>query len=192
MNLALFDFDGTLTSKDSLAEFLKFSVDKPTYYKNMFLFLPTFILYKLKIVPNNIAKQKLFKQFFYGMKQDDFKQIAQEYSNNELQDIILDDRIKLLKEHQKNGDRIIIVSASMKCWLEPWCEAQKVELLSTRLEFIDGKFTGKFETANCYGIEKENRVREHLELEEFDKIYAYGDSAGDDAMLALADISKRF
>jgi phosphoserine phosphatase len=42
MTLALFDFDGTLTTKDSLEEFVKFAVGKPSYYFKLALFSPIF------------------------------------------------------------------------------------------------------------------------------------------------------
>jgi HAD superfamily phosphoserine phosphatase-like hydrolase len=91
--------------------------------------------------------------------------------------------------HQKEGHRIVIVSASMKCWLDAWCKNNHIELISTKLEVIDGKLSGKFATKNCHGIEKANRIREMFDLGNYDHIYAYGDSSGDREMLALADES---
>jgi len=192
MNLALFDFDGTLTSKDSLGEFLKYSVPREEYLIKMFKFMPYFILYKLQLVPNDISKQRLFSLFYKDMDELTFKEIALNYSLKELDKIILADRLKLLQKHQLDGDRVIIVSASMKCWLQPWCEKNKIELLSTELEFINSKFTGKFLTKNCYGEEKANRIKNLLNLDEYDTIYSYGDSAGDNAMLGLADKATRY
>jgi len=192
MNLALFDFDGTLTSKDSLGEFLKYSVPRDTYLLKMFKFLPDFILYKLKLIRNDISKQNLFALFYTGIDESEFRKTALEFSLNEIDKIIRKDRLELLKKHQQNGDRVIIVSASMKCWLQPWCDKNNIELLSTQLEFIDSKFTGKFLTPNCYGDEKANRINQHININDYDTIYAYGDSAGDDAMLALADEAVRY
>ncbi|MEA2019179.1 MAG: HAD family hydrolase [Campylobacterota bacterium] len=186
MNLVLFDFDGTLTTKDSLDEFLKYSVGMKKYMFNMLIFLPIFILYKLKLIKNNIAKEKLFKLFFYGIDEMKFKNMAKKYSLEKLDLILNDDRLSILKQHQKNNDRVVIVSASIECWLKPWCEKHNVELLSTKLKFIDNKFTGKFSTKNCYGNEKVNRIKNYLNISEYDTIYAYGDSAGDYKMLELA------
>jgi phosphatidylglycerophosphatase C len=51
------------------------------------------------------------------------------------------------------------------------------------------QFTGSLVGANCRGPEKERRLREWLDGEGFGSyvLYAYGDSAGDDQMLAMAD-----
>jgi len=192
VNLALFDFDGTLTSKDSLGEFLKYSVSRDKYIMHMLKFLPSFTLYKLKLLRNDISKQRLFEIFYTGMDESEFKKIAKNYSLKELDKIIFKDSFALLKQHQQNGDRVIIVSASMKCWIEPWCKKNNIELLSTELEFRNSKVTGRFSTPNCYNKEKVNRIKKHLHIEEYEKIYAYGDSEGDEAMLALADEATRY
>jgi HAD superfamily hydrolase (TIGR01490 family) len=187
MNLALFDFDGTLTSKDSLDEFLKHSVSPKKYLINMLKFVPYFILWKTKLMHNGTAKEHLFRIFFKGVDEKNFKAIAKNYSLTKLDSIMREDRMKLLNEHKNNGDRVVIVSASMQSWIQPWCDKNDIELLSTQLEFKDGKFTGKFATPNCHGTEKENRIRELLHVQDYETIYAYGDSSGDTQMLAMAD-----
>ena len=59
-----------------------------------------------------------------------------------------------------------------------------------QLEVKDGLITGKIKGINCYGPEKESRIRAAYMLKDFDEILAYGDSEGDREMLALA--SKKF
>ena len=192
MNLALFDFDGTLSSKDSLGKFLKYASDKNSYFLNMARFLPYFTLWQLRIISNSQAKEHLFKLFFKGMDEEVFKQKAKEFSLQKLDTIINKERLQILKKHQANGDRVVIVSASMECWLKPWCQREEIELLSTRLKFKDGAFSGSFATKNCHGIEKTRRIKEHLDINQYETIYAYGDSSGDKEMLALAHKSVRF
>lgn len=192
MNLALFDFDGTLSSKDSLGEFLKYASDKNSYFLKMARFLPYFALWQLRIISNSQAKEHLFKLFFKGMHEEVFKQKAEEFSLQKLDTIINKERLQILKKHQANGDRVVIVSASMECWLKPWCQREEIELLSTRLKFEDGAFSGSFATKNCHGAEKARRIQEHLDIKQYETIYAYGDSSGDKEMLALAHKSVRF
>ncbi|QOY53734.1 HAD-IB family hydrolase [Candidatus Sulfurimonas marisnigri] len=187
MTLALFDFDGTLTSKDSLGEFLKYSVSREKYIINMLKFTPYFILWQLKLMRNDIAKQKLFKLFYDEIDEEVFKELATKFSLKKIDTIIRKERLEILKNHQANGDRVVIVSASVQCWIQPWCDKNNIELLSTQLEFKNKKFTGRFLTKNCHGIEKENRIRELLHVEDYETVYAYGDSSGDTQMLALAD-----
>ena len=187
MRLALFDFDGTLTTKDSLEEFLIFYAGKRSYYLKLILFSPIFLMYKLKIMHNSKAKEMLFRLFFSAIKEQAFRDLALRFSNSELDTILRDDIYKKFLSHIREGDRVIIVSASMKCWLEPWATRHKVELLCTELEFIDGEFSGHFSSKNCHGDEKLRRVKEILSLDDYEEIFTYGDSSGDDAILAIAD-----
>lgn len=192
MNLALFDFDGTLTTKDSLDEFLKYSVSRKKYFISMFKFIPYFAFWQLKLMNNGIAKEHLFRIFFKGADEDLLRAKAKKFSLNRLDAIINKQRMAILKKHQDKGDRVVIVSASMQCWLQPWCDKNNIELLCTQLKFQNKTFSGRFLTPNCHGKEKVNRIKELLHIEDYETIYAYGDSSGDTEMLAMADKAVRY
>lgn len=189
MNLVLFDFDGTLTSKDSLPGFIQYAVGKPAYYFGLSLMSPILLAYFSGLIPNDIAKQKLMARYFKGWSFDRFRQVARDYSHSEIDKIIRQQAIEKLNWHQQKGDRVIVVSASMEDWLKPWCDNKGVELLATRLVTENGLLTGKFATPNCHGEEKVNRIKALLNLSDYDRIFAYGDSSGDTEMLAIADES---
>ncbi len=186
MTLALFDFDGTLTTKDSLGEFIKYVVGKKRYFLTLIKFTPIFILWQLKIVRNYRAKKILMRMFFKDFDEKIFRELGKKFSLEEIDSMLRQNTYERFKEHIKNGDRVIIVSASMKCWLEEWTQKEGVELLSTELLFENEKYSGKFLTRNCHGVEKYNRIKEHLSLDDYSTIYAYGDSSGDTQMLSLA------
>ena len=92
-----------------------------------------------------------------------------------------------MRWHQQEGHRVVVVSAMFKLVLQDWCAANHVELLATGLETKKDRLTGNFSTKNCYGEEKADRVRKAGLLYSNPYIYAYGDSEGDKALLALAD-----
>ena len=188
-NLCLFDFDGTITTKDSLLDFIQYAVGKTNYYMGLFKLSPMLIVYILKLIPNNIAKEKLIAHFFKGWDAEQFQKIAEQYSLEQIDKITRPKAMVKIAWHQEQGHKIILVSASIECWLKPWCDKNNICLFSTKLEIKENKLTGKFSTKNCYGIEKANRVNEAYDLSEYDHIYAYGDSRGDKELLALADES---
>jgi len=191
VRLVLFDFDGTLTTKDSLGEFIKFAVGKPIYYFKLALFSPIFFLYKTKLMDNSYAKELLFRLYFNKIEEVKFKAIAKKYGETAINDILRDNIYKKFLKHIEDGDKILLVSASMRCWLEPWAKKYNVDLLCTELAFKDGKFSGHFATKNCHGKEKLLRIEKHLKLSDYTEIYAYGDSSGDDYMFEVADIKIR-
>jgi phosphatidylglycerophosphatase C len=187
--LALFDFDGTITTKDSLADFITFAVGKSQYYIGLFILSPVLLAYALKLIPNHIAKEKLTTHFFKDWDADQFMKLANDYAQTQIDKITRPRAIEKIRWHQNQGHKVVIVSASMESWIKGWCEKNNVELIATKLEIRNNKLTGKFATKNCHGIEKANRVREIYDLNQYDHIYAYGDSHGDKELMKLANQS---
>jgi len=186
-SLALFDFDGTITRKDSLAEFVAFGVGKARFILGLILLAPVLVAYKLGFVSNHAAKRRLLAHFFGGWDADRFRALAQRYAVERIDLIVRPLAMDKIAAHRGQGHRVAVVSASMESWLKAWCDKHGLDLIATRLEVRDRKLTGEFATPNCYGPEKERRVRERYDLDAFDVVYAYGDSRGDREMLALAD-----
>jgi HAD superfamily hydrolase (TIGR01490 family) len=189
LKLALCDFDGIITVADSLIKFIRFVVGDVKFMIGMIVLTPMLILYKLKIIPNYKAKQYMLSYFFKGMSIEKFQQVAKEYSLKHIDTILRPQAMEKIAWHKEQGHKIVIVSASIECWLKPWCDKNKLELIATKLQIQDGIVTGKFLTKNCYGIEKANRVKEQYNLDDYNYIYAYGDSSGDKELLELADES---
>lgn len=185
--IAFFDFDGTITTDDSLLKFIRFVVGDRRFLIGLITLSPMLILYKLKFIPNYKAKQYLLSWYFKGMKKEDFFDVACKYSLYHIDKILRNKAIEKITWHKKEGHKVVIVSASIDCWLRPWCEKNSLELIATKLEMKDGIVTGNLLTKNCYGQEKVNRIKEKYNLKEFEYIYAYGDSSGDKEMLQLAN-----
>jgi len=184
--LAVFDFDGTITRKDSLLEFIKFYRGRYGFYCGLVLLSPILLLYVVKIIPNWRAKEIVLSYFFRNEKDEIFSHKCKMFAENILPSLVKSSALQAIQKHQSNGDRIVVVSASSEHWLAYWCEEHGLELIGTQLEVIDKRITGKIKGANCYGEEKKNRLEAYLDLQEYTEIYVYGDSNGDKDILALA------
>ncbi len=189
MILSLFDFDGTITTDDSLIKFIRYSVGDIKTAWGMLLLSPMLITYKLKLIPNYKAKQWMLSYFFKGMDEQRFQKVTKEYSLKHIDSILRPKAIEKIAWHKEQGHTIVIVSASIECWLKPWCDKNGLDLIATKIEMKDGIVTGKLLTKNCYGIEKVNRINVEYNLSDYDYIYAYGDSRGDKELLELASES---
>lgn len=187
--LALFDFDGTISRGDSQSKFMRYAVSKPKFIFGVIFSLHILIRYFLKMISNDKVKVYFLALFFRGMKIEEFDRLAKSYSINEVNKHIFTDAQKKLAEHKRNGDDIVIVSASLENWLRPWCEENGFDLIATQIEVADGLITGKLASGNCYGEQKVKRIKELYNLDEYEYIYAYGNSRGDREMLELADES---
>jgi phosphatidylglycerophosphatase C len=185
--LALFDFDGTITTKDTLFELIKFQKGSMAFYLAMIWISPILILFKIKLISNTRAKEFVLSFFFANQSQSSFQQMCDQFISKALPSMLREEAIKKIKDHLRNNDRVVVVSASAYNWVEGWCQSMNIELVATRLETKSEMITGKLESLNCNGAEKVNRIRGHLNLTDFSPIYAYGNSSGDKPMLALAD-----
>ena len=78
--IAFFDFDGTITKKDTLLEFIKFTKGSFGFYLGFLLNLPYLFAYKLKIISNQSAKEKVLRFFFHGIAIEEFNRRCQEFA----------------------------------------------------------------------------------------------------------------
>jgi HAD superfamily phosphoserine phosphatase-like hydrolase len=88
--------------------------------------------------------------------------------------------------HKARGDRVVIVSAGLDVYFEPWGRAHGVDVICATLEVHGGRCTGRYVRGDCCGAEKARRVRERYPLGEYDTVHAYGDTEEDLEMLAMA------
>lgn len=184
--LALFDFDGTITSKDTFIELLKYHKGIAFFILAVVLFSPILILYKLKLVSNTKAKQLLFSFYFKNMPLAEFESLCCAFTNDVVNFIIKPKALTKIQEHQQKGDHVIVVSAGIYQTIFHWTKTQSIELIATEPEIVNGLLTGFFSTPNCYGKEKVNRIEKKIDLKRYREIVAYGDSAGDKEMLGIA------
>jgi len=138
--IVVYDFDKTLTYKDTLfGFFLEFSKNP---FKIFFYFC-LMVCAKLKLISNDILKRWGVKLFLKGVSKDTIEKKAHIYAK----------KIKtnsLYKEIDLK-DRVFIVSASFQEYLKPLF-SKDVSIIASRLDYADGKVVGLL--FNCYGKNK--------------------------------------
>jgi HAD superfamily hydrolase (TIGR01490 family) len=186
--IAVFDFDGTITRKDTLIEFIKFTRGKRRFYGGFLLFSPLLIAMKLRLLPNWKVKQQLFSYFYIGISAWNFDKWGIEFSAM-IDKILRPKTMEILKLHKKNGNKTIIISASIENWIKPWAAKTGIDMvLSTQIEIDSNRLlTGKFLTKNCYGQEKVKRLLEMFPNRSNYKLVVYGNSRGDRELIDFAD-----
>ena len=180
------DFDGTLTTKDTLIEFIRYACGTGAFVKGFLSYAHLLVLMKLGLYPNWKAKQKVFSYFFEGMKIEEFDGLCQRFAKDN-QHLLRPKGIEAIQQALDKGAEVLIVSASIDNWVQPFFA--EVKVLGTQVEVIDGKLSGRFLTKNCYGQEKVNRILALFPNRSEYHLTAYGDSRGDKELLAFADES---
>jgi HAD superfamily hydrolase (TIGR01490 family) len=187
--VAAFDFDGTLTYRDSLLPFAIFVRGKLRSTAYLTLELPRLAGFVLKFVPRQIAKEALLKRFFGGEHIETLRKWGQEFAHKGLPFLLRPEAMEKFHWHKQQGHRCVLVSASVDVYLNPWAyHVGFDDVVSSRLAVgPDHLVSGRLEGANCWGPEKTRRLEELLGPKAHYILYAYGDSRGDQEMLSMAD-----
>ena len=179
-----FDFDSTLTTHDSFLEFIRYVCGNWALCKGILRYSPLLVLMKLGLYPNWKAKQKVFAYFFKGMPLKDFAQQGRLFALDR-QHLLRPQGVDMVKQAQAGDAEVVIVSASIDHWVQPFFP--EVKVVGTQVEVEEGHLTGRFLTKNCYGQEKVNRILALYPHRNEYELIAFGDSAGDKELLAFAD-----
>lgn len=184
MNLALFDFDGTITTGDSFKAFVFHAVERGRFVRGTLRLSPLILGYYLRVVPATRLRAAIVRAGFRGRGVAEVNELGGRYARR-LPAMVRPHALERIEWHKARGDTVVVVSASLEPYLRPWCESLGLELICTELEVKDGVLTGEYAGGDCTGVQKAARVRARYDLSRYSEIYAYGDTAEDSALLEL-------
>ncbi|GAK86144.1 phosphoserine phosphatase [Vibrio ponticus] len=113
MNLALFDFDGTITNQDAFTKFLFFATPKARTLAGFLVTSPVIALYKLGILPARYTRPVLAKVAFCHRTVEEVNALGARFVSEYLPSVIRPEALVALKWHQSQGNKIYLVSASL-------------------------------------------------------------------------------
>ena len=189
--VAAFDFDGTLTRRDTFFPFLRRLSGTPTLARAVAANGRSIGLAAAGRGDRDAAKAALLARLLTGVPLSHAVEAAERHAEAlvpRLRGAVLD----RLRWHQQQAHEVVIVTASPACAVQPVADRLGVHVvLGTRLEVgPDGLLTGRLLGPNNRCEEKVRRLNEHLQGVTCE-LWAYGDTAGDDALLAAADHAFR-
>jgi phosphatidylglycerophosphatase C len=185
--IAAFDFDGTLTVRDSFTAFLQWRAGPARYALGLAKLVPAALGYLIDRDRGRI-KAAAAGEFLAGLPRRRLEALAGEFANHRAEALLRPDALETWRDWGERGVRRVIVTASPTVVVRPFAELLRADdLIGTEMAFdSQDRATGGFATANCRGAEKvarlEARFGPRLRL-----IAAYGDTAGDREMLAIAE-----
>jgi phosphatidylglycerophosphatase C len=186
--VAAFDFDGTLTRRDTLVPFLARVAGWPRVAAAGAAVVPSFVFARDERGDRDAAKARVLARLLTGRPHAAVRRAGDEYGAYLARRKIRDDTRERLEWHRARQHEIVIVSASLAVYLATVGRFLGVDaVLSTELE-VDaaGACTGRMLGGNCRGAEKARRLRAYLQSDDVE-VWAYGDSAGDTELLSMAD-----
>ncbi|MCU1453009.1 MAG: HAD-superfamily subfamily hydrolase [Acidimicrobiales bacterium] len=191
--VAAFDFDGTLTRRDSLFPFLVHARGPARVLAASGRVLPTAARGRLArrpggAHPRDVVKARILHDLFAGWSEAELLAAGRTFAAT-LERRLRPDVVRLADWHRGQGHELVIVSASLLAYLEPFAAEHGFHhVIGVGLEAgPDGRLTGRLTGPNVRGPEKEVRLRAWLGTEPTTTLWAYGNSSGDTELLAMAD-----
>ncbi len=195
--IAAFDFDGTLTQRDTFIPFLARGLGWPRFLGALLRCSPWLAGYALRVVPNHVAKGKLMQATLAGRSLKEMQDWTTRWLAHDFPGQLREDAMARLAWHKDAGHCCVMVSASPDIYLPRVADQLGFDaLICTGMDVAGegdaGRLTGRMETPNCYGEQKVLRLKAWMDGR-FGAaalggmtLYAYGDTAGDKPMLRMA------
>jgi phosphatidylglycerophosphatase C len=188
--IAAFDFDGTITTGDSLKAFVLHTAGGMRYAIAGIRVVPRLIGMAAHVCDRGNAKAAFLCHALGGMPKDALIHAAHAFCQERLPAMIRPEMIERLRAHQALGHDVVLVSASPSLYLRIWARTMNIDtVLSTELDLNERGFTGRFIGANCWGPEKVRRLQTWWGAHPPAKLFAYGDSRGDKEMAEIANVA---
>lgn len=186
MNLALFDFDGTITTREMLPDFFRKVVPRPRLIAGQILLAPLIIGYKFGLISGVTVRSAIVRVGLSGVRVESYEACGAKFAEQALPEVIRPEMIAQINWHKGRGDCVVVVSGAFDVYLSHWCRTNGVGLICSALETHNGRLTGRYRGAQCVRKEKVLRVAEAYDLGSYTTIYAYGDTPEDAELLELA------
>jgi phosphatidylglycerophosphatase C len=185
--IVAFDFDGTMTVRDSYTAFLMWRTPLPTLIAAGVRLIPAYVSFLFHRDRGRI-KQAATKVLLGGVGRERLESEARRFAETHSRRLLRPDAVIAWKRWRKERVRLIIVTASPETVVAPFARGLAADgLLATPLAFDGlGRVTGGFERPNNRGPEKVVRLREAYGADLRVRA-AYGDTDGDTEMLAIAE-----
>ena len=184
--LALFDFDKTITDTDTFLPFMFFAFGFKMIFVLLLLF-PVACFCVAGFISRKKFKEMIFKLTIKGWTKEKFEETAKDFYDKKVRNFLRKSALDEIRRHLENHADVSLVSASPEDWLRPFTDEYGINLIGTRLEIKDGRYTGNIVGNNCRKAEKVRRIKEVYDIEKYSDIYAYGDSRGDKEMLEMSN-----
>jgi phosphatidylglycerophosphatase C len=138
MDLALFDFDGTITTRGTYPGFVRFAVRPQRKVVGGIILSPLIVGYRTSLVSDRVIRKAMSRIGFRGEDSARLRIMGERYAEDVLPSLIRPVALERMTWHRARGDRVVVVSASLDVYLEPWCSTFGVDVICTQLEVTDG------------------------------------------------------
>src|SRR5687768_3527754 len=121
MSLALFDFDGTITTHETMPDFVRRSVSRPRLILGQLLLAPLVLGYKLGLVSGIVIRRAIVRFGYSGMSVAALEAAGQDFARDYLPKVLRRQAMERIAWHKAQGHKIVVVSGGLDFYLAHWC-----------------------------------------------------------------------
>jgi HAD superfamily hydrolase (TIGR01490 family) len=190
MDLALFDFDGTITTHETMPAFVRATTSRSRLIVGSLLLWPLVAGYRRGLVSGSVVRAAIVRVAYTGRAATWLQAQGEAFARDYLDRHLRPEAMRRIAWHRARGDAVLVVSGGLGDYLRPWAETHGLALACSELARRGDRLTGRYAGAQCVGAEKARCVAGRFDLAAFDRVHAYGDTPEDEHLLAMA--SERF
>jgi phosphatidylglycerophosphatase C len=184
-----FDFDGTLTIRDSFSAFLKWRAGPFRWWTGCLRLAPAGLAYAFNR-DRGMIKAAAVREFLKGTTRTQLDADARAFAEQHSRSLLRPDALEVWKRWRNDRVRLVIVTASPDFVVAPVARGLGADqVIGTLFRFdAQDRITGAYVSPNCRGPEKVVRMKQAFG-DNFRLKAAYGDTTGDREMIAIAETS---
>ncbi|MFM7065025.1 MAG: HAD family hydrolase [Actinomycetes bacterium] len=188
--VAAFDFDGTVSKRDTLVPFLVRAAGASRFASVAAQLGLHGARGTVNLRNRDDVKARMVELLLSGRSADELDTLGAAYAQELVATRLRPFMVERLRAHVEGGFETVFVSASMVQYLRPVAATLGVDhVIAVETEVVDGRLTGAIVGPNVRAEEKVVRLRRWLEStgDPAPELWSYGNTSGDHALLEAAD-----
>ncbi len=192
--VAAFDFDGTVTRRDTLVPFVRgFTGNAASVRATVGTGWSSLVTRNQPLTDRDAFKEQMVQRLLAGRSARELDRAAGTYATGLIDTAFRPEMVDEIRRHVAAGHETLFVSASLSNYLWPVARYLGVtDVVAVELEHRDGVLTGSMVHPNVRAAQKAVRLRNWLGVPPQGplrgiELWAYGNSSGDHELLELAD-----
>lgn len=179
--VAVFDLDGTITTRDTLVPFLLgYLARHPSRTWHLWRLPFSLLRYVLGLSDRGRLKSSLVRQVIGPAPRGQVESWAAEFCDSHLPRLLIPGAVAALERHRAAGDRLVLLSASVDLYVPQIARHLGMdEAVCTGLSWEADRLEGRLTTANRRGSEKARCIESLRTRYPGTRFAAYGNAASD-------------
>ena len=154
MNLALFDFDGTITDRETMPDFMQAAVRPGRLARGKGGLLPLILGYRGKLVPGSVIRAVICRFGFWRVPVRELQMHGERFAVEYLPARLRPEAMARIEWHKSRGDTVVVVSGGLDVYLRHWCRDHGVELLSRPWRSAMAGSPGAIADGSAYAVRR--------------------------------------